>query len=54
MSGKGGGSDRFMVRAPGMRLALSEEAEKNGRSMNTEVVNRLANSFLEDGGHGNR
>ena len=28
MSGKGGGSDRFMVRAPGMRLALSEGSGK--------------------------
>ena len=46
----GRGADQFMVRMPhGMRLALSEEAEKNGRSMNAEVVNRLSNSFLEGG-----
>ena len=46
----GRGADQFMVRMPhGMRLALSEEAGKNGRSMNAEVVNRLSNSFLEGG-----
>ena len=37
-----------MVRMPpGMRSALAAEAEKNGRSMNAEIVGRLAWSFEE-------
>ena len=44
----GRGSDQFMVRMPpGMRSALSEEAERSGRSMNAEIVARLAASFEE-------
>jgi hypothetical protein len=44
----GRGSDQFMIRMPpGMRSALSEEAERNGRSMNAEIVARLAASFEE-------
>lgn len=39
-------ADRFMVRMPdGMRARLAEEARKNGRSMNAEVVGRLQASF---------
>jgi Arc-like DNA binding domain len=44
----GRGSDQFMVRMPpGMRPALAEEAERNGRSMNAEIVGRLAHTFEE-------
>jgi hypothetical protein len=44
----GRGSDQFMVRMPpGMRSALSEEAERSGRSMNAEIVARLDASFEE-------
>ena len=44
----GRGSDQFMVRMPpGMRSALSAEAEKSGRSMNAEIVARLDASFVE-------
>ena len=44
----GRGSDQFMVRMPpGMRSALSAEAEKSGRSMNAEIVARLDASFEE-------
>jgi hypothetical protein len=39
----GRGSDQFMVRLPdGMRDFIAEMAEKNGRSMNAEIVNALA------------
>jgi Arc-like DNA binding domain len=42
----GRGSDQFMVRMPpGMRSALAAEAEKGGRSMNAEIVGRLAFTF---------
>jgi hypothetical protein len=44
----GRGSDQFMVRMPpGMRSALSAEAERNGRSMNAEIIGRIAYSFEE-------
>jgi len=44
----GRGSDQFMVRMPpGMRSALAAEAERNGRSMNAEIVSRVAFSFEE-------
>jgi hypothetical protein len=44
----GRGSDQFMVRMPpGMRSALSQEAERSGRSMNAEIVARLDASFEE-------
>lgn len=40
------GADQFVVRFPdGMRDMLKEAAGKNGRSMNTEIVARLAWSF---------
>jgi hypothetical protein len=39
----GRGSDGFMLRLPdGMRDFIAEMAEKNGRSMNAEIVNALA------------
>lgn len=44
----GRGSDQFMVRMPpGMRSALSDEANRSGRSMNAEIVARLDASFQE-------
>jgi hypothetical protein len=44
----GRGSDQFMVRMPpGMRSALADAAERSGRSMNAEIVARLAFSFEE-------
>ena len=48
-------SDKFMLRLPeGMRDRISEEARKSGRSMNAEIVHRLANSLdfpkFEDAG----
>jgi hypothetical protein len=44
----GRGSDQFMVRMPpGMRSTLADAAEGNGRSMNAEIVARLAASFEE-------
>ena len=42
----GRGSDQFVVRLPpGMRNTIAREAEKNGRSMNAEIVDRLTFSF---------
>lgn len=39
-------SDQFNLRLPdGMRERIAEEAEKSGRSMNAEIVHRLANSL---------
>lgn len=44
----GRGSDQFVLRLPpGMRDAIAHEAEKAGRSMNAEIVGRLAFSFEE-------
>ncbi|WP_454745175.1 Arc family DNA-binding protein [Ciceribacter selenitireducens] len=38
--------DQYMLRFPdGMRERLKEEAVKSGRSMNAEIVHRLANSL---------
>ncbi|MEJ1173191.1 Arc family DNA-binding protein [Agrobacterium sp. CMT1] len=38
----GRGSDQFNLRFPdGMRERIAREAEKSGRSMNTEIVSRL-------------
>ncbi len=38
--------DKFMLRLPeGMREHLKAEASKSGRSMNAEIVHRLANSL---------
>ncbi|TAY68441.1 Arc family DNA-binding protein [Rhizobium leguminosarum] len=39
-------SDKFMLRLPdGMREELKEKAAANGRSMNTEIITRLEDSF---------
>lgn len=48
-------SDQFNLRLPeGMRERIAEEARKSGRSMNAEIVHRLANSLdfpkFEDSG----
>lgn len=38
--------DKFMLRLPdGMRERIAAAAEKGGRSMNSEIVHRLENSF---------
>lgn len=38
--------ERFIIRFPdGMRDRIAEEAKKNGRSMNAEIVARLEQSF---------
>lgn len=43
-------SDQFMVRLPdGMRKQLAEVAERNGRSMNAEVVAALVVYFENQG-----
>lgn len=40
------GSDQFVVRFPeGMRDRIKDEADKNGRSMNAEIIARLNSSF---------
>ncbi|MDX0543933.1 Arc family DNA-binding protein [Sinorhizobium medicae] len=45
-SNTGRDSDKFMLRFPnGMRDRLKEEAAKNGRSMNAEIVHRLEASL---------
>ena len=42
-------SDKFMLRFPeGMREQVARAAEKNSRSMNSEIVARLAYSFEKD------
>lgn len=39
-------SDKFMLRFPeGMRERIAEVAKANGRSMNSEIVSRLEQSF---------
>lgn len=39
-------ADKFMLRFPdGMRDRIREEAENNNRSMNAEIIARLASSF---------
>ncbi|NHZ98073.1 Arc family DNA-binding protein [Massilia sp. CCM 8734] len=41
--------DRYIVRLPnGMRDQIARAAEKNGRSMNSEIVARLAYTFEKD------
>ncbi|MDM5178490.1 Arc family DNA-binding protein [Massilia sp. DJPM01] len=41
--------DRYIVRLPdGMRDQIARAAEKNGRSMNSEIVARLAFTFEKD------
>lgn len=42
-------SDRFMLRLPdGMRDRLKDEAAKNNRSMNAEIIARLEASFAPE------
>jgi predicted transcriptional regulator len=42
----GPGSEQFQLRLPdGMRKQLARVAERNGRSMNAEIVTALANYF---------
>lgn len=42
--------ERFIVRFPdGMRDRITEEAKKNNRSMNAEIVARLERSFEDSG-----
>jgi hypothetical protein len=46
----GRGSDQFMVRLPdGMRDTIAKMAERNGRSMNAEIVSALAGHIAHDG-----
>ncbi|MGI2006969.1 Arc family DNA-binding protein [Shewanella oncorhynchi] len=41
--------DKFMLRFPeGMRAKIKEESDKNGRSMNSEIVHRLEMSFVAE------
>lgn len=41
--------DKFMLRFPsGMREQIKEESNKNGRSMNAEIMHRLEVSFIAD------
>ncbi|PTM96485.1 Arc family DNA-binding protein [Mycoplana dimorpha] len=48
----GRGSEQAMIRLPdGMRDRLKEEAKKNGRSMNAEIVARLEATFYDPTGH---
>ncbi|MDH0907582.1 Arc family DNA-binding protein [Rhizobium pusense] len=43
----GRGSDQFPLRLPdGMREQIKIAAERNGRSMNAEIVTRLENSLV--------
>ena len=45
----GRGSEQFQLRLPdGMRKQLEEVAERNGRSMNAEVVTALAMYFANE------
>lgn len=40
--------DKFVLRLPdGMRDRIREEADKNNRSMNAEIVSRLEETFQE-------
>lgn len=46
MAKQGRGSEQAMIRLPdGMRERIREEAERNGRSMNAEIVARVEASF---------
>jgi hypothetical protein len=46
----GRSSDQFMLRLPdGMRDMIAEMAERNGRSMNAEIVSALASYIAHDG-----
>lgn len=43
------GSDQFNLRFPdGMRDQIAVEAERNGRSMNAEIISRLEDTFVID------
>lgn len=47
MAKAGRGSDQFVARLPdGMRSHLKDAADRNGRSMNAEIVERLSSSFF--------
>lgn len=49
MAKAGRGDDQYMVRFPeGLRDRIKGAAEENGRSMNTEIVARLEDSFDEN------
>lgn len=42
-------ADKFMLRMPdGMRDLISKKAEENHRSMNSEIIARLLDSFEQD------
>lgn len=42
-------ADKFVVRLPdGMRSQIAEAAKANNRSMNAEIVSRLADSFVQE------
>lgn len=53
MAGKAGrGADQFMLRFPeGMREKVRAAAEQSGRSMNSEIIARLEETFLEAPAH---
>lgn len=49
MAKAGRGSEQAMIRLPdGMRDQIRDAAERNGRSMNAEIVERLSRSFSGD------
>ncbi|MGV2110158.1 Arc family DNA-binding protein [Agrobacterium salinitolerans] len=42
-------ADQYIVRFPeGMRDTIKAEAEKNGRSMNSEIIARISRTLIED------
>ncbi|KVE41709.1 Arc family DNA-binding protein [Burkholderia sp. BDU5] len=42
-------ADKFVVRLPdGMRNLIAESARNNNRSMNAEIISRLAESFVQE------
>lgn len=42
-------ADKFVVRLPdGMRDGIAAQAGTNGRSMNSEIINRLERSLIQD------
>lgn len=46
------GSDQFNLRFPdGMRESLKEEAAKNGRSLNAEIIHRLETTLKMESFH---
>lgn len=49
MAKAGRGDDQYMVRFPkGLRDRVKASAEANGRSMNSEIIARLEESFVDD------